>query len=91
VRGDRHTAGQWPVDLAYWRYGNGIAILITIILQLLIVAVILGAILWLAGYIPGIGQFLPIIRGVAIILFIIYVLYILMGFVGGGHLGALPR
>ena len=59
--------------------------MIAIILQLLIVAVILGAIIWLAGYIPGIGTFLPIIRGVAVILFIIYVLYILMGFVGGGH------
>jgi uncharacterized membrane protein YesL len=60
-----------------------------ILLQLIIVAIILGLVIWLVQQIPGVAPFANIIRVVCIVLFIIWILYILMGLVSGGHLPAL--
>jgi hypothetical protein len=58
---------------------------ISLLLQLLIVAIIVGLIVWLATQIPFIAPFANIIRVIAICLFVIYCIWILMGFVGGMH------
>lgn len=64
--------------------------MIGLILQLLVVALILGLIFWLVEQVPGIAPFARIIRVVAIVLFIIYVIYVLMSLLGGsGHVPAL--
>jgi hypothetical protein len=65
--------------------------MITILLQLVIAAIILGLIIWLASMIPGLDPaFINIVRVVAIVIFVIYVIYILMELLGGaGHLPAL--
>lgn len=60
--------------------------MITIILQLLIVAIVLGLVCWLVTQIPGIQPFAQIIRVVCIVLFVIWVIYVLMGLIGGTHL-----
>jgi hypothetical protein len=57
--------------------------MITILFQLIIAALILGLVIWLAQQIPGFGQFAGIIRVVAIVIFVIWIIYILMGLMGG--------
>jgi len=52
--------------------------MITLLLQLVIVAIILGLILWLASQIPGVAPFANIIRVVCICLFVIYLIYLLI-------------
>jgi hypothetical protein len=59
--------------------------MIVLLLQLIIVAVILGAILMIASLIPGIQPFLSVIRILVICVFIVYCLYILIALLGGGH------
>jgi hypothetical protein len=59
--------------------------MITLLLQLLIVAIVVGLVIWLVEQIPGVQPFANIIRVVAICIFVIYLIYILMGFVGGFH------
>ena len=56
--------------------------MIAILLQLLIVAIICGLIVWLATQIPFIAPFANIIRVVAICLFVIYCLIVLSGLLG---------
>jgi hypothetical protein len=56
--------------------------MIALILQLVIIALVLGLIIWLAEQIPFVAPFAHIIRVVAIVLFIIYLIYVLMGFLG---------
>lgn len=63
--------------------------MIALLLQLLIIAIILGLVVWLATQVPFIAPFAHIIQVVAICLFIIYVIWILIGFVGGGHMAPL--
>jgi len=64
--------------------------MIATLLQLLIVAILCGLIVWLATQIPFIAPFANIIRVVAICLFVIYCIWILMGFIGGlGHVPTL--
>lgn len=64
--------------------------MIAILLQLVIVALILGLICWLVSQVPFFQPFARIIQVVALVLFIIWVIYILMGFAGGNHM-ALPK
>jgi len=60
--------------------------MVTLLFQLLIVAIICGLVVWLCTQIPFIAPFANIIRVVAICLFIIYCIWILMGLMGGvGH------
>ena len=59
--------------------------MISLLLQLLIVAIIVGLIVWLCTQIPFMAPFANIIRVVAICLFVIYCIWILMGFVGVAH------
>jgi hypothetical protein len=61
--------------------------MITLLLELVIVAIVLGLIIWLVQQIPGVAPFANIIRIVCICIFIIYVIYILMGLIG--HMPAL--
>jgi len=61
--------------------------MITILLQLIIAAVVLGLVIWLLQQIPGVAPFANIIRVVAICIFVIYVIYILMEL--SGHAPAL--
>jgi len=56
--------------------------MITILLQLIIAAVVLGLVIWLLQQIPGVAPFANIIRVVAICIFVIYVIYILMELLG---------
>jgi hypothetical protein len=63
--------------------------MITLLLNLLIAAIVLGLILWIASQIPGIQPFVQIIRVVIIAIFCIYVIYVLMAVLGGGHMAAL--
>jgi len=65
--------------------------MITLLLQLLVVAIILGLVVWLASQIPFMAPFAHIIQVVAICLFVIYAIWILMGFVSGIHVGPLAR
>ena len=57
--------------------------MITLLLQLVIVAIILGLVVWLVSQVPFLAAFAQIIRVVAIVLFIVYILYILMSLIGG--------
>jgi cation transporter-like permease len=63
--------------------------MITLLLQLIIVAIVLGLIAWLVSQIPFLAPYAQIIRVVCICVFVIYVIYILMGLLG--HAPALPR
>lgn len=60
--------------------------MIAIVLQLVIVALVLGLICWLVGQLPFFAPFARIIQVVALVLFVIWVIYILLGFVGAGHI-----
>lgn len=64
--------------------------MITLLLQLIILAIVLGLIIWLANQIPFVAPFAHIIQVVAVCIFVIYIIWILIGFVGGGH-PVLPR
>jgi hypothetical protein len=57
--------------------------MITILLELVIAAIVIGLILWLISQIPGVQPFANIIRVVAITIFVIYVIWILIGLLGG--------
>jgi hypothetical protein len=59
--------------------------MIATLLYLLIAAIILGLIIWLASQIPFIAPFANIIRVVCVTIFIIYVIMILMGLLGHTH------
>jgi hypothetical protein len=65
--------------------------MITILLQLLIIAIVLGLVVWLVGQVPFIAPFARIIQVVCIVIFVIYVIYILMGLLGGVHTGVLTK
>jgi hypothetical protein len=67
--------------------------MLSTLLYLVILAIVLGLIIWLAEQIPGIAPFVQIIRVVCIVIFVIYVIYILMGLLGGagGPPHSLPR
>lgn len=60
--------------------------MISILLQLVIAALIVGLIIWLCTQLPFLQPFANIIRMVAIVLFIIWVIYLLMGFIPHGGL-----
>jgi hypothetical protein len=61
--------------------------LVIILLELLIVAIVVGLIVWLATQIPFIAPYANIIRVAALCLFIIYAIWVLIGLIGGaGHL-----
>jgi hypothetical protein len=64
--------------------------MIVLILQLVIIAIFLGLVCWLVAQIPFMAPYANIIRVICICLFVVYILYILMGAVGG-HAPALPR
>ena len=57
--------------------------MINLILGLVILAIVLGLVIWLAQQIPFVAPFANIIRVVCIVIFIIYVIYLLMGFISG--------
>jgi hypothetical protein len=57
--------------------------MITILLELVIAAIVVGLIIWLISQIPGVQPFANIIRVIAICIFVIYCIYILMGLIGG--------
>ena len=63
--------------------------MIILLLQLLIVALILGLAVWLVSQIPGAAPFAHIVQVVCIVIFVVYILYLLMSFVSSGHLPAL--
>jgi len=65
--------------------------MLTILLQLVIAAIVVGLILWLISQIPGVAPFANIIRVVAIVIFVIYVIYVLMELLGGVHAGPALR
>ena len=65
--------------------------MIGLIIQLLILGILLGLVVWLAGQIPFMAPFARIIGVVASVLFVIYVLYVLMGFFGGGRIPVFPQ
>jgi hypothetical protein len=56
--------------------------MIATLLYLLIAAIVLGLIVWLATQIPFIAPFAQIIRVVCVCIFVIYVIYVLIGLVG---------
>jgi len=58
--------------------------MIAIVLQLLVVALILGLVCWLTTQVPGVAPFARIVQVVCIVLFIIYVIYVLMHFLPAG-------
>jgi hypothetical protein len=62
--------------------------MITALFGLIILAIVLGLAIWIIEQIPGVGPFARIIRGVAIAIFLIYLLWLLLGFFTGMH--ALP-
>ena len=64
--------------------------MIATLLYLVIAAIILGLICWLATHIPTIGPFAHIIQVGCVVIFVIYVIYILIGLIGGVH-ATLPR
>lgn len=57
--------------------------MLAIIIQLVIVALVLGLVCWLVTKVPFFAPFAQIIQVVAVVLFIIYILYILLNFVTG--------
>ena len=57
--------------------------MITTLLYLLIVAIILGTIVWVAGQIPGVAPFARIIQVIVMVIFVVYVIWILIGMLGG--------
>lgn len=57
--------------------------MLSTLLYLVIVAIVLGLIIWLVEQIPGVAPFANIIRMVCIVIFVVYVIYILIGLVGG--------
>jgi hypothetical protein len=56
--------------------------MITLLLQLIIVAIVLGLIYWLVTQIPFMAPFARIVQVVVVVIFVIYVIYILMGLLG---------
>lgn len=56
--------------------------MIAILIQLIIIAIVLGLIVWLTTQVPFIAPYANIIRVVALCLFVIWLLYILMGLTG---------
>lgn len=60
--------------------------MILLILQIVVVAMVLGLVVWLCTQVPFLAPFARIIRVVAIVVFIIYIIYILMGLIGGVHI-----
>lgn len=60
--------------------------LIPLFLQIIIAAIILGLIIWLATQIPFVAPFANIIRVVAVTLFVIWIIYLLMELMVGGHI-----
>jgi hypothetical protein len=63
--------------------------MLTLLLQLVIALIIISAIIWLIGIIPGMDPTLvQIVRVLCIVIFVIYIIYILIGVMGGGGLPA---
>jgi hypothetical protein len=60
-----------------------------IILQIIIVALVLGLVVWLCSQVPFLAPFARIVQVVCVVLFVIWIIYLLMGLVGNGHM-ALP-
>jgi VIT1/CCC1 family predicted Fe2+/Mn2+ transporter len=56
--------------------------MLSLLLQLVIAAIVLGLVWWLVAQIPPMAPFAHIIQVVCIVIFVIYVIYILMGLVG---------
>lgn len=56
--------------------------MITALIWLLIVAIILSLIYWVATQIPLLAPFAHIIRVVCIVIFVIYLIYLLMELIG---------
>lgn len=59
--------------------------MLVLLLQLVIVALVLGLICWVVTQVPMLGPFAQIIRVVCVVIFVIYVIYLLMGLLGGVH------
>jgi hypothetical protein len=62
-----------------------------IILQIIIVALILGLVVWLCSQVPFLAPFARIVQVVCVVLFVIWIIYLLMGLVGGVHVAPLTR
>lgn len=58
--------------------------MLALLLQLIIAAIVCGVILYLINLVPGVAPFAQPIRVVVIAIFVIWLLYILFGVLGGG-------
>lgn len=56
--------------------------MIIALLWLIIVALILGLIVWVVTQVPFLAPFANIIRVICVVIFVIYVIYLLMGLLG---------
>ena len=56
--------------------------MIILLLQLLIVALVLGLIWWVCTQLPFLAPFAHIIQVICVVIFVIYVIYLLMGLAG---------
>ena len=58
--------------------------MLALLLQLIIAAIVCGVILYLINLVPGVAPFAQAIRVVVIAIFVIWLLYVLFGMLGGG-------
>lgn len=65
--------------------------MLAIILQIIVVALILGLVCWLCTQVPFLAPFAKIVQVVCVVLFIIWIIYLLMGLVGGMHMAPLTK
>jgi len=55
---------------------------IATLLYLVIVAIILGLVIWVVNQLPFLAPFAQIIRVVCVVIFVVYVIYVLIGLLG---------
>lgn len=65
--------------------------MLAILFQLVIAAIICGAILYLVRLVPGAAPFANVIQVIVIVIFVIWALYLLYGLLSGGHPPAIAR
>jgi hypothetical protein len=56
--------------------------MITLIVHILVVALVLGLLLWAAGMVPPLNPFMPAVRIVVIVLFVIWLIFELLPLAG---------
>jgi hypothetical protein len=56
--------------------------MITLIVHILVAALMVGLLLWVAALIPSLNPFLPIVRVVVIVLFVIWLIFELLPLAG---------